>query len=166
MEKILVSYCLMGGKVRYHGGHAFCNHPQLRQWGAEGRLVSVCPEVAAGNSIPRPPSEIVGQGGGEAVIKGTAKITHKEGRDVTSAYLPGIHIALAVAKEHKIQMAILKAGSPSCGNIIYDGSFSGKTVEQSGVVAHWLSKYGIRVFNEAQIKEAKDYLDQLLGNIN
>src|SRR5438874_2199703 len=48
MEKILVSACLLGARVRYHGGDAACDHPILRTWANEGRLISVCPEQEGG----------------------------------------------------------------------------------------------------------------------
>jgi uncharacterized protein YbbK (DUF523 family) len=48
MEKILVSACLLGEKVRYSGRAATCDDPVLRRWLAEGRIVSFCPEVASG----------------------------------------------------------------------------------------------------------------------
>ena len=41
MEKILVSACLLGERVRYHGGDAYVEHARLDQWAREGRLVSL-----------------------------------------------------------------------------------------------------------------------------
>lgn len=52
MEKVLISACLLGERVRYHGGDARIDHPVLRRWADEGRLVPVCPEVKA-DSQPR-----------------------------------------------------------------------------------------------------------------
>ncbi len=100
MHKILVSYCLLGGKVRYHGGDAYCDNPTLRLWAAQGRIVPLCPEVAAGNPVPRAPSEIVGIGGGAGVMAGTAQIKHRDGEDVTAMYLPGAAIALELAQQN------------------------------------------------------------------
>ena len=57
MEKILVSACLLGERVRYHGGDARIEHPILQRWSEEGRLVPICPEVAGGLSTPRPAAE-------------------------------------------------------------------------------------------------------------
>ena len=48
MERILISACLLGERVRYHGGDARCEHPTLRRWQDEGRLVPLCPEVTGG----------------------------------------------------------------------------------------------------------------------
>ncbi len=48
VEKILISGCLIGLKVRYHGGDALCNSQIIDKWEKEGRIVSICPEVSAG----------------------------------------------------------------------------------------------------------------------
>ena len=45
MQKILVSRCLLGHRVRYDGG-AHGPFALLQHWQAEGRVVALCPEVA------------------------------------------------------------------------------------------------------------------------
>ena len=57
MIKVLVSSCLLGEHVRYHGGDAACPSPILDRWSAEGRVVPACPETAGGLPVPRPPAE-------------------------------------------------------------------------------------------------------------
>jgi len=52
-ESLLVSACLLGEAVRYDGADKRCDHEVLRRWVAEGRVVSVCPEVAGGLPIQR-----------------------------------------------------------------------------------------------------------------
>jgi len=32
MEMILISACLLGQRVRYHGGDALLDHPILKRW--------------------------------------------------------------------------------------------------------------------------------------
>jgi uncharacterized protein YbbK (DUF523 family) len=59
IEKVLISGCLVGLKVRYHGGDALCNSQIIDRWAKEGRIVSICPEVSAGLPVPRPSSEII-----------------------------------------------------------------------------------------------------------
>ena len=73
VEKILVSACLLGARVRYDGGDMYFDDTNLRRWIVEGRVVSVCPEVVAGLPVPRSASEIVGQGDGFGVLQGTAR---------------------------------------------------------------------------------------------
>lgn len=48
INKILVSACLMGLKVRYNGKEKAQMTHQLARWQQEQRLVIHCPELAAG----------------------------------------------------------------------------------------------------------------------
>ena len=164
MIKILTSGCLLGLKVRYHGGDAFCDNPIIKKWHQEGRLVAVCPEVSAGLSAPRESSEIVG-GTGIDVLRKSAKVLSHAGFDKTGAFIKGANHALSIALKHNIKIAILKKNSPSCGNTtIYDGTFSGKIAAGSGVTAALLAENGIRVFNDDQLNEAFEYLTSLEAN--
>ncbi|MBK6426545.1 MAG: DUF523 domain-containing protein [Blastocatellia bacterium] len=155
MEFILVSACLVGESVRYNGGDKRTDHPVLQRWLGEGRVVTVCPEVAGGLSVPRPPAEIVGAAGGLSVLSGVARVIDDRGRDVTGQFVRGAEHALAVARSKSIRIAVLKEGSPSCGlGYIYDGSFTGTRVSDVGVTAACLERAGIYVFSEAQLEEA------------
>ena len=58
MEKILVSACLLGSPVRYNGSDRLVEHSLIARWREQGRIVPLCPEVAAGFPTPRPPAEI------------------------------------------------------------------------------------------------------------
>ena len=160
MEKILVSACLLGQRVRYDGG---CHGPfdLLRQWQAEGRLVALCPEVSGGLPTPRPPAEIPG-GQGAEVLDGRVVVMTVGGADVSAAFLAGAHAALRAVREQGLRLAVLKARSPSCGNQQnYDGSFSGTLVDGEGVTAAALRRVGVRVFNEQQLVEAAEALRRL-----
>jgi uncharacterized protein YbbK (DUF523 family) len=165
MEYILVSACLLGQPVRYHGGDAACTHPQLQRWCDEGRVISVCPEVAAGMTIPRLPAEISQARGGFAVLDGRAAVLDSAGEDVTTPFLAGAGLALKLARSRKIRIAILKEGSPSCGTKqTYDGSFSGRRIDGSGVASAQLQQSGICVFGDDQIDEAAAYLASIEGD--
>lgn len=160
MEKVLVSRCLLGQPVRYDGG-AHGPLDLLLRWRAEGRLVPLCPEVFGGLPTPRAPAEIVG-GQGARVLDGELAVLTVDGIDVSPAFLAGAREALRLCAEHGIRLAVLKARSPSCGNQEnYDGSFSGTRVEGEGVTAAALRRMGVQVFNEQQLAEAADYLQQL-----
>ncbi len=151
MKKILVSACLLGQKVRYDGGDKAVSHPLLAAWAEEGRLVPICPEVAAGFPTPRPPAEIAVDGG-EAVLAGAARVYERTGADVTGFYLAGAEAALDLARRHEIRLALLTDRSPSCGSaLIYDGAFAGATRTGVGVTTALLRQNGIRVFSERQI---------------
>ncbi|MAE74268.1 MAG: purine-nucleoside phosphorylase, partial [Bdellovibrionaceae bacterium] len=56
--KILFSACLLGQKVRYDGDDVLTDHPAIKEWTQKGLLISICPEVAGGLPVPRPPAEI------------------------------------------------------------------------------------------------------------
>ena len=60
MQKILVSACLLGIKVRYDGGDCGQNSVLLHKWLKLGIIVTICPEIAGDLPTPRPPSEIKG----------------------------------------------------------------------------------------------------------
>jgi uncharacterized protein YbbK (DUF523 family) len=159
--KVLVSSCLLGEAVRYHGGDALCASGIMDRWRAEGRLVAVCPETSAGLPVPRPPAEIAG-GDGSAVLRGEACVGDGTGVDVTALYLQGARATLETAVAHGVRLAVLKDGSPSCATTyIFDGSFRQQRDRGQGVTAALLSQAGIRLFNERQLEEAAVYLEEL-----
>ncbi|MGP4845664.1 DUF523 domain-containing protein [Marinobacter sp. 1Y8] len=161
VSRVLVSACLLGESVRYDGGHLFIDHPLIARWRHEGRLVSVCPEMAGGLSVPRPAAETSG-GDGRDVLTGVARVITRDGHDVSSAFVAGAEQTLAVATRNSCAVAILAARSPSCGNRqIYDGSFDGQLIEGQGVTAALLTRSGVRVFNQFELDEADRYLKSL-----
>jgi uncharacterized protein YbbK (DUF523 family) len=59
-------------------------------------------------------------------------------------------------------VAVLKSGSPSCGNrLTYDGTFSGTRVEGEGVTTALLRRAGVQVFSELELDAAVQALDAL-----
>ncbi len=157
---MLVSACLLGQPVRYDGRAS--GHPDLLQaWQKQGRVVPLCPEVAGGLPTPRPPAEIPGGQGG-AVLDGEAQVVTVLGEDVSAEFLAGARMALELVRRHGIRMAVLKSGSPSCGNrLVYDGTFSGNKVAGEGVTSALLRREGVLVFSELELEEAARALDLL-----
>lgn len=155
---MLVSACLLGQPVRYDGRAS--GYPDLlRTWQEEGRVVPLCPEVAGGLPTPRPPAEIPGGQGG-AVLDGEAQVVTVLGEDVSAAFLAGARQALDLVRRHGIRVAVLKSGSPSCGNrLVYDGTFSGHKIEGEGVASALLRREGVLVFSELELEEAAKALD-------
>ncbi len=151
MEKILVSACLLGEKVRYSGRAATCDDPVLLRWLVEGRVVSFCPEVAGGLGTPRPRAE-----------RQALRVLTDSAVDVTSAFVRGAERARDVARGHRIRVAILKDGSPSCGSsYVYDGTFTSARISDVGVTTAMLQQDHVRVFNESQLDEAAVYVAKL-----
>ena len=93
-----MSACLLGKKVRYDGGSLSVHDQLVEKWVSEGRIVSVCPEVEAGMSIPRKPAEIFG-GSGNSVLDGEAEVFEKGGDVVTDDFIAGASIALELCKK-------------------------------------------------------------------
>lgn len=148
MINVLVSACLMGENCKYNGGNNYVKDIELIK--TKANLVSVCPEVDGGLSVPRSPSEIRGE-----------RVVAKSGEDVTEYFVKGAELALETAKKHSCKIALLKAKSPSCGTgMVYDGSFEGVLCEGDGVTALLLKKNGIKVLNETQIDELLHYIEQ------
>ena len=154
MKKVLVSACLLGRKVRYDGQSLLVANRILQKWIEQGRVVSICPEVSSGMSIPRAPSEI-NNGDGHGVLIGKSSVIEVNGNDVTDKFLQGAHNALALCKANDIDLAVLAEHSPSCGSSsVYSGDFSGTKVKGVGVTSALLMSNGIKVFSQYQLEEA------------
>lgn len=149
MKKILVSACLMGEKVRYDGNSQQQHHLTLKKWQQQGRIISVCPEVSGGLTIPREPAE----------IQRDSRIITQQGIDVSHQFLIGAEKALSLCKKYHICYALLKESSPSCGShSIYDGTFSSTKITGMGLTAKLLTENGVQVFSEHQIDELNTLL--------
>jgi len=161
LQKILVSACLLGQRVRYDGRRCLGTQDLWQRWEKEGRLVPICPEVAGGLPVPRPPAEIE-EGDGVGALAGRRSILTNTGVSVAEPFLYGARKALALATHHQIKMAILKEKSPSCGVLsTYDGSFRGRLTNNMGVTAALLHAYGIKVFSDTELEKAIVFLQGL-----
>ena len=158
MKKVLVSGCLNGRPLRFNETTVEVESAIWDRWQSEGRLVSFCPELAAGFGVPRPPAEIVGTSA-SSVLKRRATVTEDNGTDVTEMFITGAEAAVERAITAGCVAAVLTDGSPSCGTTyIYDGGFSGGTTLGMGVTAQLLTDRGIAVFAETQIERADQFL--------
>lgn len=151
MDRILISACLLGRPVRYDGNGKRLDDPRIARWQAEGRLVSVCPELMGELPVPRPAAEIAG-GSGADVLAGRARVVTSTGEDVTAAFVAGAEATLDLARRSGCAHALLIDRSPSCGSFnIYDGTFSGRRMAGAGVTATLLAAHGIGVFADHEI---------------
>lgn len=137
--KIAVSACLLGQNCKYNGGN---NKNERVLAFVEGHeVVPICPETAGGLSAPRLPAEIVGD-----------RVVLSDGTDVTAAFRAGAARTLDTLQGEGVELVILKARSPSCGNReIYDGTFGGRLIAGRGVTAEAILAAGYRVMNEEEI---------------
>ncbi len=157
--KILISACLLGHAVRYDGKGKPLIHPAIDRWRKEGRLVTICPELAGGMSVPRPPAEIENGMTGADVLAGRARVVEITGGDVTEAFVAGARHALEFAQMHGCTHALLIDGSPSCGSgFIHDGRFSGIRHAGNGVTAARLRQAGIAVYSDRDIGQLAERL--------
>ncbi|MEQ4911408.1 DUF523 domain-containing protein [Proteus terrae] len=162
-NKILVSACLMGFKVRYNGTEKARLNTVLKQWQQEQRLVIHCPELAAGLPTPRASAEILGSDGYQ-VMQNNAKVIENTGNDVTAHYQLAAWLALLTALDSNCIVALLTDKSPTCGSqYIYDGNFSGVTKQGEGVATTLLRQHGIKVFSENQLDELIGWMDGKQG---
>ena len=149
--KVLISACLLGDNVKYSGGNNLTPELVTLLEKYNVKIVKICPECFAGLPIPRVPSEIRGD-----------KVFSKDGWDITEEFLSGAEKTYQIAKRKRVDFAILKERSPSCGSsFIYDGSFSGKVIEGQGLTAKKLSKENIIIFSEENLEEIEKYLEEL-----
>lgn len=139
MKKILVSACLLGLSCRYDGKSKPVD--EVIALKEKYSLIPVCPEILGGLPTPRIPCEIK-----------EGRVLNREGEDKTSEYTKGAEEVLRLARLLECDIAVLKKKSPSCGSgEIYDGSFTGKTVQGDGFCAKLLKASGIKVLDETQI---------------
>ncbi len=128
----MVSACLLGQNCKYSGKNNlsgvtvdFCRGHSV---------VPVCPEVLGGLPVPRKPAELC-----------NGKVCTRDGRSVDQEFRKGAALALKLALDEGVELAILQPRSPSCGlRQVYDGSFSGKKIEGKGVFATLLLEHGIK----------------------
>lgn len=141
-KTLLVSACLLGKPCRYDGKANTLN--SLIETKEDFHILSVCPEVLGGLSTPRIPAERLGD-----------KVINQEGLDVTENFQKGAKKVLAMIEGKKIDFAILKSKSPSCGfGNIYDGTFSKHLIEGNGIMAEALVEKDIPIYNENNWEEA------------
>lgn len=154
MKRILVSACIIGRSVRFNETDNLVKHPLMERWRKEGRLVPLCPEIAAGFPTPRAPAEIEPGFLGADVLDGTARVYEDNGTDVTGEFILGAQLALETARKAGCGFALLTDGSPSCGSTYqYSGNFDMGTRKGNGVVAALLARHGIVVFPEDRLEE-------------
>ena len=137
--KILVSACLLGENCKYNGGNNYC--PKVAAFLEGHEAIPVCPEMEAGMGCPRIPVEI--QNG---------ILTDQNGNNVDGPMREAIARRMETLKGQDIHCAILKSRSPTCGvRQVYDGSFTGRLIDGSGLFAQALKEAGYQVIDSEEI---------------
>jgi uncharacterized protein YbbK (DUF523 family) len=152
-----ISSCLYGKRVRYDGRDK--QLPQLiRILQTRANLVPICPEVAIGLGVPRPPIQLTD----DLESPVARRIDHPQ-----QVYnLPLRQFAWQVASDHAIDGYLFKARSPSCGLGTTPVYIAGTPQQQkvSGIFAGelLLQLPGIPATDESIIAHP-DRLDRFLG---
>ncbi|MBM6830624.1 DUF523 domain-containing protein [Faecalicoccus acidiformans] len=129
--KILISACLCKERCRYDGRDCF--RKEVMDLIAGHEIVPVCPEAYLG--IPRSPCEIL-----------NGRLIDKNGEDLTESMQESITKILNEVHLESIDLAILKARSPTCGyGWIFDGNFKNRLIYGYGMFAKALADRGIRI---------------------
>ena len=137
--RILVSACLLGENCKYNGGNNY--NPAVAEFVKDKEVLPICPEMMAGMGCPRIPIEIV-----------DGVLMDRDGNNVDAAMRKAVEQAMEMIREEDIQCAVLQSRSPTCGvNQIYDGSFSGKLIDGSGVLAQALKVAGYQVIDAEDV---------------
>ena len=92
---------------------------------------------------PRTPIEIV-----------DGVLMDRNGNNVDASMRKAVAQAMEMIRKEDIQCAVLQSRSPTCGvNQVYDGSFSGKLIEGSGVLAQALKAAGYQVIDAEDVEK-------------
>lgn len=135
MKKVLVSACLLGENCKYNGGNNYT--PSVAEYVRGREVITICPEMMAGMGCPRTPIEIV-----------DGVLMDRNGNNVDAAMRQAVAQTMELVRNENVQCAILQSRSPTCGvNQIYDGSFSGKLIDGSGIFAQALKEAGYTVWD-------------------
>ena len=138
--KIVVSACLLGENCKYNGGNNY--NPAVTEFVKDKEVLLICPEMMAGMGCPRAPIEIV-----------DGILMDRNGNNLDAAMREAVAKAMELIRKEDIQCAVLQSRSPTCGvNQIYDGSFAGKLIPGSGVLAQALKDAGYQVIDAEDIK--------------
>lgn len=147
--RIGISSCLLGNRVRYDGQGKL--QPDLVDWLRDAaELAPVCPEVAIGLGIPRPPIQLC-----DDLARPEARQVGRPDRLFTR---PLREFGYAVADQYCLDGYIFKSRSPSCGlrstPVFIEGKIQQQTV--SGIFASTLiqSLPGLPVAEETSLSTA------------
>ena len=135
---LLVSSCLLGNNVRYDGKNCKINCINLLE--NNFTIIPICPEFDV-LGCPRNPIEIKNN-----------EVIDKDNNNYTTLIKKKIASIINLCKENDVKYALLKEKSPTCGShFIYNGTFSRKLIQGSGLLVSELKKLHIQIFNENEV---------------
>lgn len=135
----MVSACLTGENCKYNGGNN--RSDKVLRLLAGNEVIPVCPGQMGGLPTPRVPSEIR-----------DGVVVAKDGRKVDKEFHVGAEKCLVIVQREQPDLIVLQSRSPSCGvREHYDGSFSRRLVNGSGVTAQLLMDNGFHVVDVEEL---------------
>lgn len=149
--RILISACLTGITCGYDGtaNGEYPSALKLLQY-RNVKLIRFCPEEFSFGS-PREMCDIHG-GNGMDVLNGKARVLTETGKDWTEGMIRASEKMLEIAKQEKIELALMMDVSAACGSqVIYDGNrFAPEKKYQigAGVSAAQLQRNGFQVISQ------------------
>lgn len=146
----LVSSCLVGINCRYNGKNKF--NTCILKFLKDRQFLPLCPEQLGGLPTPREPSFFV-NGDGFEVLRGKTTVIDSVGRDVTENFIKGAKETLSCVKRFRINKAIMKDRSPSCGVTKTLNTTNG-IVSGVGVTTALLVRNGVKVFSEKNFNKS------------
>jgi|GEM_PF-532470 len=151
--KLGVSRCLMGERVRYDGATKYSDvcHKELA---SQFSLVSVCPEVEAGCSVPRPPVELI-------KFDREVRAVGRDNRAIDVTEKLNVFIRQKLPTLKTLDGFVLTTRSPSCGfESVTVRSSEGQVIElnSSGLFARALVKDfpNMPVIEEVSLQETHE----------
>lgn len=135
---LLVSSCLLGNNVRYDGKNCKIDNIDLLE--NNFTIIPICPEF-----------DFLGCPRNSIEIKNN-EVIDKDNNNYTTLIKKKIASIINLCKENDVKYALLKEKSPTCGShFIYNGTFSRKLIQGSGLLVSELKKLHIQIFNEDEV---------------
>lgn len=151
--RILVSACLVGVKCGIEGD-SYGDYPsvlKLMKYSTV-KLIPFCPEEFSFGT-PREMCDIYG-GSGMDVLDGKAKVLTSTGIDWTEGMIKASEKMLSVAREHKVELAVMMDISAACGSkVVYDGNRYAENKKYQigmGVCGAQLTRAGFTVVSQRE----------------
>lgn len=141
-EKVaVVSACLWGANCRYDGKNQ--SNEKLHRLLAGWRIILICPEMAAGLTVPRLPAEIR-----------NGQVFRQDGVCLQEAYQAGIQKVMDKLNNYTVSLVVLQPRSPACGvRQVYDGTFSHHLINGMGLLAQKLIASGYTVIQPDELTD-------------
>lgn len=162
--RILFSACLLGTLCGADGS-SYGSYPHIINLSKlpNVKIISFCPE----NYVFGTPREIpdIEGGTGADVLDGKARVVTESGQDITDEMIRSAQKMLEIAKENKIELAIMMDVSAACGSqVIYKGHRLSENPAYQigmGVCAQLLARNGFTIISQRDFMSLEMVLSKI-----